>query len=76
MEGSGLKGRGREVAGIGQYQAALAAAELIPLFDRPCRVLTLEALIRSKRVAGHKRDLEHVLQLEALRQLQENKDRE
>jgi hypothetical protein len=65
-----------EVAGIGQYDDALAASEILLLFDRPCRVLTLEALIRSKRAAGRKRDLEHVLQLEALRELQEKPDRE
>jgi hypothetical protein len=64
-----------EVAGIGQYDAALACSESILLFDRPCRVLTLEALIRSKRAAGRRRDLEHVLHLEALKELQEKKNR-
>ena len=60
-----------EVAGIGQYDAALAVSEVVSLYDRPCRVLTLEALIRAKRAAGRPRDLEHVVELEALRELRE-----
>lgn len=62
-----------EVAGIGGYQEALAASEPIELFGRPCRVLTLEALIRSKRAAGRQRDMEHVMALEALQELRSKK---
>lgn len=58
-----------EVTGIGQYEAALAASEEISLFDRPCRVLTLDALIRAKRAAGRPRDVEHLVELEALKEL-------
>jgi predicted nucleotidyltransferase len=58
-----------EVAGIGGYPEALAGSEPIELFGRRCRVLTLEALIRSKRAAGRQRDLEHVMALEALQEL-------
>ena len=57
-----------EVAGIGQYADALGASELMTLFGRPCSVLTLEALIRSKRAAGRPRDLEAVKELETLRE--------
>ena len=53
-----------EVAGIGQHADALAASELVTLFGRPCRILTLDALIRSKRAAGRSRDLEVVKALE------------
>lgn len=62
-----------EVSGIGQYDAAVAASEVVPLFGRPCRVLTIDALIRSKRAAGRKRDLEHILQLDAIKELRERK---
>jgi len=58
-----------EVTGIGQYEAVVAASEILTLYDQPCRVLTLDALIRSKRAAGRKRDLEHVIELEALKDL-------
>ena len=57
-----------EVAGIGQYADALAASKLMTLFGRPCRILTLDALIRSKRAAGRPRDLEAVKELETLRE--------
>jgi hypothetical protein len=59
------------VAGIGQYADALAASELMTLFDRPCRILTLDALIRSKRATGRPRDLEAVKELETLREQRE-----
>jgi hypothetical protein len=56
-----------EVAGIGQYADAVAASELTTLFGRSCRILTLDALIRSKRAAGRPRDLEAVKELETLK---------
>jgi hypothetical protein len=58
-----------EISGIGQYEAVMAASEILPLYGQPCRVLKLDALIRSKRAAGRKRDLEHVIELEALEEL-------
>ncbi len=60
-----------EVAGIGQYADALAASESMTLFGRACRILTLDALIRSKRAAGRPRDLEAVKELETLREQRE-----
>ena len=62
-----------EVTGIGQYEAVIAASEVLTLYDQPCRVLTLDALIRSKRAAGRKRDQEHVIELEALKELRSKK---
>lgn len=58
-----------EVRGIGTYEEVAAVSETIPLFGRPCRILTLEALIQSKRAAGRDRDLEHLKELEALLEL-------
>jgi len=62
-----------EVAGIGGYRDALAASETLTLFNRPCRVLTLDALIRSKRAANRKRDREHLIELEAVKKLRSKK---
>lgn len=58
-----------QVSGIGQYEAVMAASEILTLYGQPCRVLKLDALIRSKRAAGRKRDLEQVIELEALKEL-------
>jgi hypothetical protein len=58
-----------EIAGIGQYAEVLALSECIDLFDRPCRVLSLEGLIRSKRAAGRSKDLSALHEIEALREM-------
>ena len=57
-----------EVAGIGDYTAALAASELVELFGRTFAVLTLDALIISKRTAARPKDLQVLPELEALRE--------
>ncbi len=58
-----------EVAGIGSYEQAVANSETIIIYSRPRSVLTLEALIRAKRVAGRSRDLQALPELEALLEL-------
>jgi hypothetical protein len=55
-----------EVAGIGSYAAALAASQPAELFGMTFDVLTLEALIVSKRAAGRPKDLLVLPELEAL----------
>jgi hypothetical protein len=55
-----------EVAGIGSYAAALAASQPAELFGMTFDVLTLEALIVSKRTAGRPKDLLVLPELEAL----------
>ena len=59
-----------EVAGIGMYPAVFATSQEV---EQPAgtkwRVLTLDGLIRSKRVAGRRRDLDVIPELEALREL-------
>jgi hypothetical protein len=58
-----------EVAGVGDYAACLAASEVHQMGKIELRVLSLDALIRAKRAAGRKPDLEHLIELEALRAL-------
>jgi predicted nucleotidyltransferase len=58
-----------EVAGVGTYEDALAASVVVPLYGIECRVLTLDALIESKRAAGRRKDLLVLPELEALREL-------
>lgn len=65
-----------EVAGIGPYESALAASELIAFAGMELRVLSLSALIRAKRAAGRKRDLEHLIELEAMQELRAKKKAE
>lgn len=60
-----------EVAGIGDYAAALAASAPVELFGASFDVLTLEALITSKRAAGRPKDLLVLPELEALREATE-----
>jgi len=58
-----------EIAGIGQYPQALALADTMSVLGRSYRVLSLEGLIRSKRAARRRRDLDALPELEALREM-------
>ena len=60
-----------EVAGVGDYTATLAASERVELFGATFDVLTLDALIASKRAAGRPKDLMVLPELEALREATE-----
>ena len=60
-----------EVTGIGDYTAALATSTPVELFGHDFNVLTLEALIASKRAAGRPKDLLVLPELEALREATE-----
>lgn len=62
-----------EVPGLGGYPEVKAVSVMLPLFGRSCAVLSLDGLIRAKRAVGRPRDLEAVKELEALRELEENK---
>lgn len=57
------------VLGIGDYAACVAVSQVMPVGPVKLRVLTLDALIKSKRAAGRRLDLEHLIELEALRAL-------
>ncbi|MFQ5856748.1 MAG: nucleotidyltransferase [Anaerolineae bacterium] len=58
-----------EVTGLGSYEQVLAASEEMELYGMSVHVLTLEGLIAAKQAAGRPRDLEHLLELEALLEL-------
>jgi hypothetical protein len=57
------------VAGVGRYDEVLAASEPCVVGDTRFRVLSLPALIMAKRAAGRPKDLEHLIELEALQSL-------
>jgi hypothetical protein len=61
-----------EVAGIGTYAEALAASQPTELFGMTFNVLTLDALIVSKRAAGRPKDMMVLPELEALREATED----
>lgn len=54
------------VPGLGDYKAALARSERVTIGTTQFRALTLPALIISKRAAGRPKDVEHLIELEAL----------
>lgn len=58
-----------EVTGLGDYEQVRACSVVMNLFDLECRVLSLDALIESKRAAGRTKDLLVLPELEALREL-------
>jgi hypothetical protein len=58
------------VAGVGDYAACFADSEAIEVtiagHGVRFRALTLEALIRAKRAAGRRKDMDHLIELEAI----------
>jgi hypothetical protein len=57
------------IAGVGRYAEASAASEPCVVGDTRFKVLSLPALIAAKRAAGRPKDLEHLIELEALENL-------
>ncbi len=55
-----------EVAGFPSYQELVANTETLELYGWPCKILTLEGLIRAKRAAGRGKDLSLLPELERL----------
>jgi hypothetical protein len=60
-----------ELKGLGGYAEARAASVVMNLFGLPCQVLSLAALIITKRAAGRTKDLLALPELEALREITE-----
>ena len=60
-----------ELSGIGNCVAASAVSMPVELFGRTFAVLTIDALITSKRAAGRPKDLQVLPELEALREATE-----
>lgn len=54
------------IPGVGDYAAAVAASEVATVGSVEFRSLRLESLIASKRVSRRPKDLEHLIELEAL----------
>ncbi len=59
------------ITGLGDYDDVVRASIVIDWFGRPCRLLSIKALIKAKKAMGSTKDLETVRQLEALRKLRE-----
>ena len=57
-----------EIKGLGGYEECLAQSEEVDLDGCRVRVLSLDALITAKRAMGRPRDLQAVLELEAIRE--------
>ena len=55
-----------QVPGVGDYARAVAASDVFRIGVTDFRALTLEALIASKKAARRKKDLEHLIELEAI----------
>ena len=63
------------VPGVGDYDAVLRASELVRIGTTEFRSLTLDALIASKRAIRRPKDLEQLIELEALRELRRKTER-
>jgi len=60
------------IDGVGDFASALEESEKIELEGgKACRILNLEALIRSKEALGRPKDRETVIQLRAIRERRE-----
>ena len=60
-----------EVAGGGRYEDLEKETETIRVFGVDCLCVNLEALIRLKRAAGRRKDLEAIAELEVIREERE-----
>ncbi|MCI0456201.1 MAG: nucleotidyltransferase [Gemmataceae bacterium] len=60
-----------ELAGVGTAEEVLAHSEEQTIFGLKVRVLSLDALIASKKAAGRLKDQTHLLELEELKKLKE-----
>jgi len=57
-----------EIAGVGDYAEVAMHSITLDLGGAICRVLDLDTLIKSKKALGRPRDLQAVIELEAIRQ--------
>lgn len=60
------------IDGLGDYSRAKQESELIEVEDMKIRVLSLDALIKSKRALNRPRDKAAILQLESIKRLRMN----
>ncbi len=59
-----------EISGVGDFSEVWENSIQVELNGRPCRVLSLNALIRAKETLGRPRDQQAVLQLKAILEMQ------
>lgn len=59
-----------EVTGIGNYEKVAVFSEEMEIFGMPCKVLSVEGLIKTKRAVARAKDLRLLPELEALLELQ------
>jgi hypothetical protein len=61
------------ISGVGEFQTVKKKSTLIEAENVQLRVLSLEALIESKKAMNRSRDREVILQLEAIKKLKKQK---
>lgn len=59
-----------EIQGLGSYRDALQHTVEFELYSIPCRVLDIDTVILTKKVAGRPKDVPVILELEAIKALQ------
>ena len=64
----------RFIDGLGDYSRAKQESEVVDVEGKQMRVLSLDALIKTKRAMNRPRDKEAVSQLEAIKELQKRED--
>ncbi len=57
-----------EVGGLGPFSRLADRTELIKLFGKKCRILTIDALIQAKEAMDRPKDRQAVLELRAIRE--------
>ena len=55
-----------EITYGGAYDALISGSEVVTVLGNECRCLSLEQLIQVKRAAGQVKDLEALVELEAI----------
>jgi hypothetical protein len=61
------------ITGLGDFSEVWENSVQVILNGMPCQVLSLDALIRAKEALGRPRDLQAVLQLKAIREMQDGR---
>jgi predicted nucleotidyltransferase len=63
-----------EVTGLGSYDRVIEFSEVLDIYGVPCRVMTLEGLVVSKKAVGRPKDLKLVPELEALLEIRKSQE--
>ncbi|HOW67886.1 MAG TPA: nucleotidyltransferase [Candidatus Paceibacterota bacterium] len=61
-----------DVKGLGDYRRVLTQSQTFDLNGRPCRILTLQALITAKQAMNRPRDIETIRQLTVILELKKS----